>query len=109
MSEQAVIELTPQAADQVRKAARESAAEGLALRFAGTRKPDGSIDYKMGFDSANESDVRIHSQDVEIVLEPAYEELLRGTVVDFVELEPGEHRFVFMNPNDANYTPATDE
>ena len=31
--------------------------------------------------------------------------LLEGTTLDYVELEPGEHQFIFMNPNDANYTP----
>ena len=32
-------------------------------------------------------------------------ELLDNTVLDFVELEPGKHQFIFMNPNDPGYTP----
>ena len=31
--------------------------------------------------------------------------LLEGTTIDYVELEPGEFQFIFMNPNDANYSP----
>jgi iron-sulfur cluster assembly protein len=104
-----VIELTSQAAEQVRKAATEGGSEGLALRFAGTRKPDGSIDYRMGFDAPKEGDVRITSNNVELVLASDYEDVLRGTLVDFVELEPGQFHFVFLNPNDANYTPPTEE
>jgi iron-sulfur cluster assembly protein len=34
-----------------------------------------------------------------------YGPLLNGTTIDFVEIEPGKHHFIFMNPNDANYTP----
>jgi iron-sulfur cluster assembly protein len=39
------------------------------------------------------------------VIEEMHKELLSGTVIDFVELEPGDFHFIFMNPNDANYTP----
>jgi iron-sulfur cluster assembly protein len=35
--------------------------------------------------------------------------LLEGTLLDYVELEPGDWRFTFMNPNDANYTPPPEE
>jgi iron-sulfur cluster assembly protein len=32
-------------------------------------------------------------------------ELLKGATLDFVELEPGQFNFIFMNPNDPEYVP----
>jgi iron-sulfur cluster assembly protein len=32
-------------------------------------------------------------------------ELLKNTVLDFVEIEPGKQQFIFMNPNDPGYVP----
>ena len=31
--------------------------------------------------------------------------MLRGATLDFVELEPGDFQFIFLNPNDPNYVP----
>jgi len=32
--------------------------------------------------------------------------LLRGTIIDYVELDPGKFEIIFVNPNDPNYKPA---
>ena len=100
-----MITVTAQAAEQIRTAARQSGAEGMALRFAGKRNPDGSIAYGMGFDQPGEDDIQLTSNGVGIVVSPADVELLNGMVVDYVELEPGDFRFIFMNPNDPTYRP----
>ena len=92
--------LTSQAADQVRKSIDEGQMSGLALRVAARRKPDGSIAYRMGFDEISEEDTHLTSCGIDVVIARADRELLNGTVMDYVEMEPGEFRFIFMNPND---------
>ncbi len=101
--------VTSKAAKQVRIAAKQAGTEGLALRLAATKKPDGALDYKMGFDNTAETDIHVVSEGLDIIIAPEYQEVLEGTVMDFVEIEPGDFRFIFMNPNDANYSPPTED
>ena len=100
-----MITLTPQAAKQVLIAAEQGDAAKLSLRIAAKKNPDGSIDYGMGFDEASDEDMMFKCEGIAVIVAPEYGPLLDGTVIDFVELEPGKHHFIFMNPNDANYTP----
>jgi iron-sulfur cluster assembly protein len=103
-----MITLTPAAVEQVKKSAAESQADGMALRLAARKNSDGSIDYGMGFDEPKEEDLLFKFDGVEVVIGGEYGPLLNGSTVDFVELEPGQFSFIFMNPNDANYTPPGD-
>ena len=96
------------AAAQVRQAAQQSGTEGMALRLAARQKPDGTIDYLMGFDEAKEDDIRFNSEGVDIVMAPEYVPLLDQTVMDFVALDEGQHQFVFLNPKDSAYVPPAD-
>lgn len=100
-----MITLTPAAAAQIRLSAEQSKSQGMALRIAATRNSDQSIHYGMGFDDAREEDISITSEDIEIIVSPASADLLKNTVVDFVELEPEKFQFIFLNPNDPNYKP----
>jgi iron-sulfur cluster assembly protein len=100
-----MFKVTSAAADQVRAAAQQGGTEGMALRLAASRRPDGSIDYRMGFDEVNEDDIRFTSEGVEIVMAPEYVPLLDRATLDFVELEAGEQQFIFLNPEDAAYVP----
>lgn len=97
--------ITEQAAQQIRVAAGDSDAQGLALRVAARRNPDGSIAYAMGFDAVDDKDTRINAHGVEVVVGPASTELLAEAVLDYVELEPGNFQFIFMNPSDPQYVP----
>ena len=99
-----MFKVTTAAAEQVLDAAKQGGTEGLALRLAAQQKPDGSIDYRMGFDDASDEDIRVASEGVEIVMAPEYVPLLDGTTMDFVEIEPGQFNFIFLNPKDANYS-----
>ena len=67
-----MFKVTPAAADQVREAARQSGVEELVLRLAATKKPDGSVDYRMGFDEPSEDDIRFKSEGVDIVISPEF-------------------------------------
>lgn len=100
-----MIKITEAAAEQIRKSARQGKTEDLPLRIAASRNSDESIHYGMGFDDSKEDDITVTSEDVDIVISPVSAELLKDTVLDFVELEPGKHQFIFMNPNDPAYTP----
>ena len=104
------VSVTEIAAQQIKKSAVESQTDNLPLRVAVTVQPDGSFHYGMGFDdvgNASGEDVSYHSHGVDIVIAKTSFELLKGTVVDYVELEPKQFHFVFLNPNDPNYKPST--
>lgn len=95
-----MITVTQPAAQQIRQAAQHSEAEGMALRIAARRAPDGAIEYGMGFDDERENDVQVVAEGVTILVSSHSRELLAGAVLDFVELNPGEFQFIFINPND---------
>jgi iron-sulfur cluster assembly protein len=97
--------LTSAAAQQIRQAAAASAAHDMALRVAAQRAADGSIEYGMGFDEANDDDMRLLLEGVAVVIADPHQPLLENTVLDFVELEPGEFNFIFA-PTAAEPAPA---
>jgi len=100
-----MLKVTDAAARQVRHAAREGSAEGMPLRLAAKMREDGSIDYLMGFDDKHDEDIRVVANDIEVVMAPEYVPLLNGATMDFVEMEAGDFRFIFLNPNDDTYIP----
>lgn len=103
-----MFKLTQAAAEQVRVAAQQGGTEGMALRLAAAKRPDGTIDYKMGFDEVSEEDIRFASEGVDIVMAPEFVPLLDRATLDFVELQPGERQFIFLNPEDVEYRPPTE-
>ena len=101
-----MFKLTPAAANQVKIAAEQSGTEGMALRLAARENKDGSFAYNMGFDEPLDEDVRVSTEGVEVIMDPAFEKLLEETTLDFVELDGDEgHQFVFLNPLDPTYVP----
>ncbi|MES9845633.1 MAG: iron-sulfur cluster assembly accessory protein [Candidatus Sedimenticola sp. PURPLELP] len=104
-----MFEMTEFAAEQVRVAARMGGTEGMALRMDARKKDDGTIDYLMGFDEAKDEDIQITSSGIEVVIAPESVPLLDEAVMDFVEMDDGQTRFIFLNPKDANYTPPTED
>lgn len=100
-----MFKVTSAAVEQIKKAAREGGAEGLALRMAARQRADGAIDYQMGFDEAKDDDISFDSDGVKIVMAPEYVPLLDDATMDFVELEKGEFQFIFLNPKDTSYSP----
>ncbi|KAA6187449.1 iron-sulfur cluster assembly accessory protein [Thiohalocapsa marina] len=104
-----MFKLTTAAAEQVLKAAKQGNAEGMSLRLAAARKPDGAIEYRMGFeDSVGEDDIRFQSEGIDLVMAPEDVPLLDETVMDYVEIEEGKPHFIFLNPKDPNYRPPAD-
>lgn len=103
-----MITLTPEAAKQIRFSAKEGNLDGLPIRIAVTKNNDGSLHYGMGFDDVKEDDTTYTSEGVDVVVSEASKDLLNGTTLDYVELEPGNPQFIFMNPNDPNYQPPSE-
>ena len=108
-----MIDMTDNAVEQIKKAyaqANGAPPQGgkskIVLRIAVKRaQEDGSFEYMMGFDEETDDDLVNRKKGVTIVGSPAYAEMLRGATLDFVELEPGDFQFIFLNPNDPNYVP----
>ena len=101
-----MITITPAAAEKIQASAAEGDMQGLAMRIAAKRNPDGTIHYGMGFDdNALDGDIHINAGGVDVVIGESSHLLLEGTTMDFVEIEPGTWQLIFMNPNDANYSP----
>ena len=100
-----MFKLTSAAASQVLAAARQGGTEGMALRLAAQQRADGTLDYRMGFDEAGEDDICFSSEGVEICVAPEDVPLLDTATMDYVELEPGQFRFIFLNPKDPSYVP----
>jgi len=104
--EASLVIVTPDAARQIATAAKTADAGGLALRIAASLEADGSLDYAMGFDNARQGDIGLTSEGIALVVAEEHRELLAGMTLDFVEYEPGDFRFIFINPNDAASAPA---
>ncbi|MFO8023647.1 HesB/IscA family protein [Thiohalophilus sp.] len=105
-----MITVTPKAAEQIKQSAKQNQMEGMPLRIAAKRDENGSIQYAMGFaDQQDDNDVSYSSEGISLMVPPASVELLKGATLDFVELEPGQLNFIFLNPNDPDYTPPKDE
>ena len=102
--------VTPAAAREILAAAERSGSAGMALRVAARREPDGGIEYGMGFDDEREDDQRMQFESLAILLGAPSRPLLAGTVLDFVEVQPGRFDFVFapaQEPPAAGHPPAS--
>lgn len=98
-----MITVTPTAAEQIGKSAAQSGAAGACLRLAARLDDKGVIEYGMGFDDKAEGDAQFESAGVTVLVSPGSVELLTGATLDYVELNPGEWRFIFINPNDPSH------
>ena len=109
-----MFKITKQAAEQILDSVDKSDHDGSPLRIAarqeninlaGGRLDDGSIEYTMGFDAHREGDTQIVSEGVDLIFDETTKGLLQGATMDFVEYEPGDFRFIFLNPNDPHFVP----
>jgi len=98
--------LTSAAARQIHQAASASGAQEMALRIAARVDADGSMQYGMGFDDPNEEDMKLDLDGVAVVIADESQELLDDTVLDYVELEPGEFNFIFIDGRQSQGAPA---
>lgn len=88
--------LTSAAARQIRQATDPGDA-ALALRVAARRDAAGELHCGMGFDEPNEDDTQLDLHGVAVVIAEEHQALLSDTVLDYVELEPGQFHFIFAD------------
>ena len=97
-----MISVTPQAAEQIAKSAQQAGA-GACLRLAARLDDKGVLEYGMGFDDQADGDTQVVANGIAILVSRGSIELLTGATLDYVEINPGEWRFIFLNPNDPSH------
>jgi iron-sulfur cluster assembly protein len=100
-----MITVTPQAAEQIAKSAQQAGPGEVCLRLAARLDDKGVIEYGMGFDDTADGDTKVATNGITILVSPGSVELLTGATLDYVEINPGEPRFIFINPNDPSHKP----
>jgi iron-sulfur cluster assembly protein len=91
-----MIQLTPAAVRQILAAADEAGMEEALLRVAArTDGEGGAVEFGMGFDDRREQDEEILCDGVIVLVSPPSRAALEAVILDYVELSPGEFRFVF--------------
>jgi iron-sulfur cluster assembly protein len=91
-----MFKVTTAAASELLAAAVRSDAAGQALRVAARQTADGSIEYAMGFDEEREGDEPAAFDGLTVLVGSPSQPLLAGTLLDYVEIEPGRFDFVFI-------------
>ena len=98
-----MITVTPQAAEQIAKSAPQAAPGEVCLRLAARLDSKGVIEYGIGFDDKADGDLAFAVGGISLLVSPGSVELLTGATLDYVEINPGEPRFIFINPNDPSH------
>jgi iron-sulfur cluster assembly protein len=94
-----MITVTPQAAARIKDQTKESGAQDMGLRLAARVLEDGSLDYGMGFDYERQNDSLVETQGLTVFISAASRDYLEGVTLDYVEMEPGDFRFIFIPAN----------
>jgi iron-sulfur cluster assembly protein len=100
-----MITVTPQAAEQIAKSVQQAGAGSVCLRLAARLDDKGVLEYGMGFDDKADGDTQVAASGITLLISPGSVELLSGATLDYVEINPGEWRFIFINPNDPSHKP----
>jgi iron-sulfur cluster assembly protein len=98
-----MITVTPQAAEQIAKSTAQAGAGEVCLRLAARLDDKGVLEYGMGFDDKADGDTQVAASGITLLISPGSVELLTGATLDYVEINPGEWRFIFSNPNDPSH------
>ncbi|HEY0824405.1 MAG TPA: hypothetical protein VGD76_11505 [Ramlibacter sp.] len=98
--------MTAEAAREILAAAERSSAGGMALRVAARPARDG-LAYAIGFDEPAPDDAVTVVEGLTVLVGADSQDLLAGTVLDYVELDTGARDFVFVPPAAADGACAT--
>ena len=94
-----LLDVTPQAAEQLEKVLNEQGQEGSLLRVMVSPGPNGGIQYMLGAEQEpKEDDVVIETETVRVLIDAESAPLIEGAQIDYVEglMRSG---FVISNPN----------
>jgi iron-sulfur cluster assembly protein len=98
-----MITVTAHAAEQIAMSVQQAGPGEVCLRLAARLDGKGVLEYGMGFDDKADGDTQVVANGVTILVSPGSIELLTGATLDYVEINPGEWRFIFLNPNDPSH------
>lgn len=96
-----MIKITDAAAEQIRAASNNPDVHGMVLRVAAYQEDDGSVNFGMGFDQEREADEQLIINGIEVLIAASSTPYLQGVTLDFVEMSPGDMRFIFIPPYSA--------
>ena len=94
-----ILEITPQAAEQLEKVLNEQGQEGSMLRVMVSPGPNGGVQYMLGAEKeAKEDDLVIETETVRVIVDAESAPLIEGAQIDYVDglMRSG---FVISNPN----------
>jgi iron-sulfur cluster assembly protein len=103
-----MIRITDAAAAQIRAANNNPDVFEMILRVAAYQEDDGTVNYGMGFDAEREADEHLVVNGIEILIAASSTPYLQGVTLDFVEMSPGDMRFIFIPPYSSESGPAED-
>jgi len=104
-----MIKVSDSAAKQIAISLEQMGGDRLPLRVAIKVMPDGSFHYNMGFDDqSHPNDKTFEEKNIHFVVDAASVPLIGGMMMDFIEVD-GKEEIVFLNPNDPNYKPPTED
>lgn len=102
-----MVSVTPNAARQIQIAANDSGAAGMSLRVAAHFDEHANeIQYGIGFDEPHEEDQQIEAYGVTLLVSPLSRAAVDNITIDYVEIEPGDFRFIFIHPDDQPAAPS---
>ena len=102
-----MVSVTVSAAEQIRIAAADSGAEGMSLRVAAHYdEAADELQYGIGFDDPHSDDLSFESSGINLLVSPLSSEAVQDLIIDFVELSPGDFRFIFYRAGDLVEPPA---
>jgi iron-sulfur cluster assembly protein len=96
-----MIKITDSAAAQIRVANNNPDVFDMILRVAAYQEDDGGVNYGMGFDQEREADEHLVINGIEVLIAASSTPYLQGVTLDFVEMTPGDLRFIFIPPYSA--------
>lgn len=100
-----MIKITDAAAEQIRAANNNPDMFEMILRVAAYQEEDGTVNYGMGFDIEREADEHLIVNGIQLLIAPQSTPYLQGVTLDFVEMSPGDMRFIFIPPYSAEGGP----
>jgi len=96
-----MLQITAAAAEQIKVGLAGLDDDELMLRLAVRRLDSGEFDYAIGFDEPREQDERLTTDSgITVLVSPPSAQAAAETVIDFVEIEPGDMRFIFYRAGD---------
>lgn len=100
-----MIKITDAAAEQIRRANNNPDVFEMILRVAAYQEDDGNVNYGMGFDTERADDEHLIVNGIQLLIAPGSTPYLQGVTLDFVEMSPGDLRFIFIPPYSAEDAP----